>query len=126
MSQGIIRVTRYGGSSDRAGGRRVAVRERGRRCSEPSCGTILSVYNPSPYCCLHERRGVSRVRRHDEKPMVEKTCAHEECGRVFESANPNRVYCSDRCRMAAFARRRARGNVMASDARSSGLHRASA
>lgn len=84
------------------------------------------MYNPSPYCCLHERRGVSRVRHRDEKPLVEKICAHEECGRVFESANPNRVYCSDRCRMAAFARRRARGNVMASAARSSGMRSASA
>jgi endogenous inhibitor of DNA gyrase (YacG/DUF329 family) len=113
MSQGIIRVTRYGGSSDRVGQRRIPVRERGRRCAEPYCGTILSVYNPSPYCCLHERRGAARVRRRDEKPLVEKKCAHDECGRTFESANPNRVYCSDRCRMAAFARRRSRAHAAA-------------
>jgi hypothetical protein len=115
MSQGIIRVTRYGGSSDRAGVRRVASRERGRRCAEPCCGTILSVYNPSSYCCLHERHHVASVKRRDEKPLVEKTCAFEECGRTFESANPNRVYCSDRCRMAAFARRRARASAAGSE-----------
>jgi hypothetical protein len=26
---------------------------KGRSCSEPSCTTILSTYNPSPTCYLH-------------------------------------------------------------------------
>ena len=34
----------------------------------------------------------------------EATCAH--CGTAFETLNQARKFCSDRCRMAAFARRK--------------------
>ena len=33
---------------------------RGRRCDEPGCRTVLSIYNPGHYCAVHE----SRILRH--------------------------------------------------------------
>ena len=38
------------------------------------------------------------------RPITEIACEH--CGSVFLTANPARKFCSDRCRMAAFARRK--------------------
>jgi hypothetical protein len=93
---------------DRISGRRVlsgtaTVRTyaRGRVCRAGDCGTVLSAYNPSSFCTLHER-GLPqprRVRRH----AAELAC--ENCGASFEAARETQRYCSDRCRMAAFARR---------------------
>jgi endogenous inhibitor of DNA gyrase (YacG/DUF329 family) len=37
-------------------------------------------------------------------PLREAACEH--CGATFQTQNPHRKYCSDRCRMAAFARRK--------------------
>jgi hypothetical protein len=33
---------------------RVAAYGHGRLCAEPDCTTVLSIYNPSPYCAVHE------------------------------------------------------------------------
>ena len=38
--------------------------------------------------------------------MPTRDVACEHCGEVFQTANRARRYCSDRCRMAAFARRK--------------------
>jgi len=83
------------------------VYSRGRRCSEESCGTILSIYNPSSYCSLHARE-IRRpnTRRQREREMLTRTCALDICGRTFETGNIKRRYCSDRCRMNAFAQRK--------------------
>ena len=43
-----------GGTQDEQGG----VGRQGRVCAAPGCGTVLSVYNPSRYCSLHEPEGV--------------------------------------------------------------------
>jgi len=71
------------------------------------------MYNPSDYCCLHG--GLESVlgtyaRRHPG-PAAEfvRVCLNELCGAQFVTANPARKYCSDRCRMRAFARRKAAG-----------------
>ncbi len=45
---------------------------------------------------MHSRRA--------RRPLAERTCLN--CGLAFESANDKRRYCSDRCRMTAFARRK--------------------
>lgn len=92
----------------RAGVQRVTVYGCGRVCAEPECETVLSAYNPSAYCWLHERRALAakvRSPRNEARP-VRKACAHDACTRAFQSANPARRYCSDRCRMAAFQSRR--------------------
>jgi hypothetical protein len=83
---------------------RVRFHERGRICSHAGCDTILSIYNPSKYCSAHadEAPGAHRSRR----SHAVRTVACEFCGAVFQSKNERRRYCSDRCRMAAFARRR--------------------
>jgi predicted nucleic acid-binding Zn ribbon protein len=60
---------------------RVRSYQSGRVCTHADCGTILSIYNPSRFAC-------------------------EQCGTVFETGNQARKFCSDRCRMAAFARRK--------------------
>jgi len=73
--------------------RRVRVHQRGRICAEAGCATILSIYNPSKYCSAHLEQALLAV-------------ACENCGAGFETRNPRRRYCSDRCRMAAFARRK--------------------
>lgn len=105
------RASRRSGSHrpSRAAAQRVAVYGRGRVCAEPSCATVLSAYNPSAYCCLHEKpaRGTTVSRQRATEQLVRKICAHDPCQRPFASANPSRRYCSDRCRMAAFQRRRA-------------------
>jgi hypothetical protein len=83
---------------------RVAVRERGRVCAHDGCDTILSIYNPAKYCSAHVSEALGRRRRPGSQ--TERPVACEHCGETFETRNANRRYCSDRCRMAAFARRR--------------------
>ena len=91
---------------------RVAVYARGRLCAEESCETVLSAYNPSRFCVLHERKGEpDRPRCRDkprdaDRPLFQRACAHRSCGQQFESRNASRLYCSDRCRMAAFQARK--------------------
>jgi hypothetical protein len=75
---------------------------RGRVCRAVGCGTVLSAYNSSAFCAVHE--GVLRRKRRARRPVLERACAH--CGATFETANEKRRYCSDRCRMTAFARRK--------------------
>lgn len=83
---------------------RVRVYERGRTCAHEGCDTTLSIYNPSAYCGAHAELARSKRRRGELHPMREVACEH--CGATFETQNAHRRYCSDRCRMAAFARRK--------------------
>ncbi len=83
---------------------RVRRYERGRSCAHPDCDTILSVYNPSAYCNAHTAISARVQRRGLDNAMREVACEH--CGEVFTSRNRARRFCSDRCRMAAFARRK--------------------
>ena len=76
---------------------------RGRVCAAADCATVLSVYNDSAFCALHDRALAGRPRR-ALHPARERACDH--CGTVFETVNDARRFCSDRCRMAAFARRK--------------------
>lgn len=75
---------------------------RGRVCGVTDCETVLSTYNPSLFCALHEC-AVHPARR-ARHPIAERICVH--CAGAFPTANLYRRYCSDRCRMAAFARRK--------------------
>ena len=85
----------------------VRVRPRGRRCAKEECATILSIYNPTNYCCLHQGPGAAkRTRPRSDGAVLERRCLFANCGELFETRNPRRLYCSDRCRMAAFALRR--------------------
>ena len=84
-------------------GDRVRSYEGGRICGHGECDTILSVYNPSKYCAVHAHLAVGR-KRSMPRPVSEVACAR--CGATFQTANPARKFCSDRCRMAAFARRK--------------------
>jgi endogenous inhibitor of DNA gyrase (YacG/DUF329 family) len=81
---------------------RVRLYARGRICAHPGCATILSVYNPARFCAAHLQQAQPRRRRMTLLPR-EASC--ENCGTAFETSNPRRKFCSDRCRMAAFARR---------------------
>lgn len=83
---------------------RVAIRERGRICAHEGCATILSIYNPARYCSAHVSETLGRRSRRSPQPARAVACAH--CGEEFETRNAHRRYCSDRCRMAAFARRK--------------------
>jgi endogenous inhibitor of DNA gyrase (YacG/DUF329 family) len=76
----------------------------GRICAHAGCGTILSIYNPSKYCTVHASLGTGGRRRGMPSPIREVAC--QQCGTVFETSNRARRFCSDRCRMAAFARRK--------------------
>jgi endogenous inhibitor of DNA gyrase (YacG/DUF329 family) len=90
-------------SSSNAG--RVRSHERGRVCAQPVCRTILSIYNPTRFCSLHaQSAALDRRHRSREHAVQEVPCAH--CGTTFETPNQARRFCSDRCRMAAFARRK--------------------
>ncbi len=83
-----------------------SVYKRGRRCSEEGCDTVLSMYNPSAYCAIHLRaERQSRGKRETERELLTKTCGSQACGLTFETTNPARRFCSDRCRMLAFAER---------------------
>jgi hypothetical protein len=75
----------------------------GRVCAAEGCSTVLSIYNPSRFCGLHLKPDGSRGRRRPARTM--RRCVCEHCGAEFETSNPVRKYCSDRCRMAAFATR---------------------
>jgi hypothetical protein len=74
---------------------------RGRTCRAGACVTLLSSYNPSSFCALHECAS-SRPRR-ARRQAAERAC--ENCGASFETVREKQRYCSDRCRMADFARR---------------------
>ncbi len=75
----------------------------GRVCAEPDCTTVLSVYNPSPRCALHQRQAVLVHFHRLGSAEVERHC--HQCGEPFVTANPRRKYCSARCRSHAFAAR---------------------
>jgi predicted nucleic acid-binding Zn ribbon protein len=93
-----------------AGNVKISAYSRGRTCAAEGCATILSTYNPSAYCSVHEPQDL--VRRHRQRmsrPLEERACP--QCGEVFETANPRRRFCSDRCRVAAFQQRRQRAAV---------------
>jgi hypothetical protein len=34
----------------------------GRICGAPDCDTVLSTYNPAPYCSVHDAGGIPRRR----------------------------------------------------------------
>ena len=92
----------------RAAAPRVPVYGRGRVCAEPDCRTVLSSYNPSAYCWLHEgRRASTKGGQRKERVELDRICAFSGCERPFVSSNPVRIYCSDRCRMASFQKRHA-------------------
>jgi hypothetical protein len=82
---------------------RVRIHERGRICAHAGCDTILSIYNPTKYCTAHVSEAAGARRRMTHGPRA---TACEACGLVFETRNERRRFCSDRCRMAAFARRK--------------------
>ena len=83
---------------------RVRAYQGGRTCDHPDCTTILSIYNPSAYCNAHAALSARLQRRGLANPTRDVACQH--CDEVFQTANRARRYCSDRCRMAAFARRK--------------------
>ena len=99
-----ISGSRIGATAAISQGSRVRRYQSGRICGHSECDTVLSVYNPSRYCAVHAQLGIGRRRRGVEHRTVEVACAH--CGSQFETANTHRKFCSDRCRMAAFARRK--------------------
>ena len=77
---------------------------RGRICAHEGCKTILSIYNPAEFCAAHMNQAQNRHGRVAEHPMKEAAC--KNCGSIFATDNPHRRYCSDRCRVAAFSRRK--------------------
>ena len=83
---------------------RVSVFGGDRVCAAADCGTILSVYNPSSRCVIHDKREVSLQARASRKdrPSEARRCGTAACERWFESPNPKRLFCSDRCRLQAF------------------------
>ena len=81
---------------------RVPVRQRGRICAQDGCDTILSIYNPAKLCAVHAKAQIGR--RGQTQPLRQVACG--SCGSAFQTRNPRRRYCSDHCRMAAFARRK--------------------
>ena len=103
-----------------ASGGSKAVRTYGedRVCSVDGCTTKLSVYNPSRVCSVHAHLAAKRPRRAATGVLLTKICAFDGCGRVFQTPNPRRIFCSDRCRMRAFQARSAAGSRhMSSEAR---------
>ena len=44
----------------------------GRICRQDACATVLSAYNSSPFCALHERASPHPTRAW--RPAVERTC----------------------------------------------------
>ena len=80
----------------------------GRRCAEPGCHTILSMYNPASFCAVH---GGSVVKTSPERSRTNKRppVTHEvecPCGVRFEARQAHAVYCSDACRSNAYAERK--------------------
>ena len=88
-----------GGTATRA--ERVRTYVAGRVCAAEGCETVLSIYNPTRFCGLHSAPDRAHARRRPLRPL--RRCECEHCGAEFETTNPVRKYCSDRCRMAAFA-----------------------
>lgn len=82
----------------------------GRVCVAGGCATILSAYNPSSWCAVHDRLS-PRVRNGHgtRRPTHSRACANPACNETFETANQRRQYCSDTCRALAFYARRHRG-----------------
>ena len=60
---------------------------------------------------------IKRPRRAATGVLLTKTCAYDGCGHVFQTPNPRRIFCSDRCRMRAFQARSARAAQESSDLR---------
>ena len=75
----------------------------GRVCAQPGCTTLLSMYNPSSRCAVHQRRSDAIPLRRLESQEVERGCS--QCGARFLTTNPRRKYCSARCRSHACAER---------------------
>jgi endogenous inhibitor of DNA gyrase (YacG/DUF329 family) len=76
------------------------------------------MYNPSRVCSVHAHLAAKRPRRTTTSVVLTKTCAFEGCGKAFQTTNPRRIFCSDRCRMRAFqARSAARARRPRSEAR---------
>lgn len=96
------------------GGKAVRTYGQDRVCSVEGCTTRLSMYNPSRVCSVHAHLAVKRPRRAATGELLTKTCAFEGCGRVFQTPNPRRIFCSDRCRMRAFQARSAAGAAQSS------------
>ena len=90
-------------------GRAVRTYGQDRVCSVEGCTTKLSMYNPSRVCSVHAHLAVKRQRRATTGVLLTKRCAYDGCGKVFETPNPRRIFCSDRCRMRAFQARSAAG-----------------
>lgn len=86
-------------------GRRERLRTyaRGRVCAADGCATILSAYNAADRCALHGTASPPRSHHQHARPLSERPCA--ECGHLFASGNPKRIYCNAACRCAAFAHR---------------------
>ena len=82
---------------------RVQTYREGRLCAEPGCTTLLSMYNSSSRCAVHQRRGAVLRLRRLESEETERRC--HQCGVPFITTNPRRKYCSARCRSHAFAAR---------------------
>ena len=76
----------------------------GRVCVAGGCATILSSYNPSSWCAIHDRLSPARKRRGADRPTDSRTCANPACGTVFESVNARRQYCSDDLQRAGLPR----------------------
>ena len=57
---------------------RVRIYQHGRTCEHPDCATILSVYNPSKYCSVHEKLVLGGRKRRCPRPIREVACEH--CG----------------------------------------------
>jgi hypothetical protein len=100
-------VIRFGaGCAPDAGASPVRVFQADRRCRMEGCSTVLSIYNPSAYCSLHQQRETLRRERQRDRQTLQRICANRCCEQTFVTSNPARVYCSDRCRMNAFQQRR--------------------
>ncbi len=98
---------RFGAACARdTGSERVRAFEPQRRCAREGCSTVLSIYNASSYCSVHDRGHTTGRTRKGDKKLLERTCANGSCLTSFVTDNPARVYCSDGCRMRAFQQRR--------------------
>jgi hypothetical protein len=110
MSREVLRTRvsiRFGAACvTDSGSAHVRVYQADRRCRHEGCITVLSIYNPSSYCSLHEHRQIDHHARHAAREALKRVCANTACAGAFVTNNPARVYCSDRCRMSAFQQRR--------------------
>jgi endogenous inhibitor of DNA gyrase (YacG/DUF329 family) len=110
MAREVLRAhiaIRYGAACiTDTGTTRVRAYQADRRCMHEGCTTVLSIYNSSSYCSLHERRQIDHRARQSSRQLLTRDCANAACNAPFLTSNPARVYCSDRCRMSAFQQRR--------------------